>query len=56
MAGAVAAVPAVAALSPEERAGITRAFMEDALPRLTGYIDGEALNVPLQTDIAVARR
>jgi SAM-dependent methyltransferase len=53
--GAAAAVPALAAMSTDERAALVRAFTEDALPQLTEYIDGEALSVPLQTDIALAR-
>jgi hypothetical protein len=53
--GAAAAVPALAALSPEERATLVRAVAEEATPQLAEFIDGDALNCPLQTDIAVAR-
>jgi ubiquinone/menaquinone biosynthesis C-methylase UbiE len=56
IAGATAAVPALAAMTPAERDTLVRAFVEGALPQLTEYIDGEALNCPLQTDIALARQ
>jgi len=54
--GAVAAVPALAALSPDERASLVRAYEKEATLHIAPYLDGEALNTPLQTDIAIARR
>jgi ubiquinone/menaquinone biosynthesis C-methylase UbiE len=53
--GAVAAVPALAAMSPEVRADLIRAYADEATSQISAYLDGEALNTPLQTDIAIAR-
>jgi SAM-dependent methyltransferase len=56
MLGAMAAVPAFAALSPDERDTLVRALEEEVKPQIAEYLDGEAVAHPQQTDIAIARR
>lgn len=53
--GAMAVVPSLASLSAEERRSLMRAIEEELRPRIAEYLDGEALNFPKRTDIAIAR-